>query len=45
MMYFPDFKTAVAVQVNTSVPRNVGKSLVRVLLELAAIAVGRPAAK
>jgi D-alanyl-D-alanine carboxypeptidase len=45
MMYFPEHRTAVAVQVNTSVPRNVGKSLVRVLLDLAAIAVGEPAAK
>ena len=44
-MYFPDHKTAVAVQVNTSVPRAVGKSLVRVLLDIAAIAVGAPPAK
>ena len=41
MMYFPDHKIAVAVQVNTSVPRAVGKSLVRVLLDLAALAAGQ----
>ena len=35
MMYFPDQKIAVAVQVNTSVPRSVGKPLGRVLVEMA----------
>jgi hypothetical protein len=33
MMYFPDQKVALAVQVNTSVPRNLGKPLGRVLVE------------
>lgn len=35
MMYFPDKKIAVAVQVNTSVPQNLGKPLGRVLTEIA----------
>ena len=34
MMYFPDHKVAVAVQVNTSVGRNLGKPLSRVLVEM-----------
>ena len=34
MMYFPEHKTAVAVQVNTSVGRNLGKPLSRVLVEM-----------
>jgi D-alanyl-D-alanine carboxypeptidase len=34
VMYFPDQKVAVAVQVNTSVPRNLGKPLSRVLVEV-----------
>lgn len=34
MMYFPSKKVAVAVQVNTSVPRNLGKPLSRVLVEV-----------
>jgi D-alanyl-D-alanine carboxypeptidase len=33
MMYFPEHKVAVAVQVNTSVPANLGKPLSRVLVE------------
>jgi len=33
MMYFPDQKVAVAVQVNTSVGRNLGKPLARVVVE------------
>ena len=33
MMYFPDQKVAVAVQVNTSVGRSLGKPLSRVLIE------------
>ena len=37
MMYFPDQKIAVAVQVNTSVPRSVGKPLGRVLVEMAEV--------
>lgn len=37
MMYFPNMKTAVAVQVNTSVPRNLGKPLSRFVIELAEI--------
>ena len=35
MMYFPDHRVAVAVQVNTSVGKDVGRPLGRVLLELA----------
>jgi D-alanyl-D-alanine carboxypeptidase len=35
MMYFPDKKFAVAVQVNSSVPQDLGKPLGRVLVELA----------
>ena len=34
MMYFPEDKVAVAVQVNTSVGRNLGKPLSRVLVEM-----------
>jgi D-alanyl-D-alanine carboxypeptidase len=34
MMYFPEQKIAVAVQVNTSVPQNLGKPLGRVLVEM-----------
>ena len=37
MMYFPEQKIAVAVQVNTSVPQDLGKPLGRVLVEAAAI--------
>lgn len=35
MMYFPEQKIAVAVQVNTSVPKSLGKPLGRVLAEIA----------
>ena len=35
MMYFPDKKISVAVQVNSSVPQNLKKPLGRVLVELA----------
>lgn len=34
MMYFPEYKVAVAVQVNTSVGRSLGKPLGRVLVEV-----------
>jgi len=34
MMYFPEYKIAVAVQVNTSVGRSLGKPLSRVLVEV-----------
>jgi len=34
MMYFPEHKVALAVQVNTSVGRNLGKPLSRVLVEM-----------
>lgn len=37
MMYFPDKKIALAVQVNSSVPQNLGKPLGRVLVESAEI--------
>lgn len=41
MMYFPEHKIAVAVQVNTSVPQNLGKSLGRVLVETAETVLGK----
>ena len=34
MMYFPEHKVAIAVQVNTSVGRSLGKPLGRVLVEM-----------
>jgi D-alanyl-D-alanine carboxypeptidase len=34
MMYFPEKKIAIAVQVNSSVPKDIGKPLNRVLLEM-----------
>jgi D-alanyl-D-alanine carboxypeptidase len=37
MAYFPDLKTAIAVQVNTSVPRATGKPLSRFIVELAGV--------
>ncbi|MEK7854473.1 MAG: serine hydrolase, partial [Acidobacteriota bacterium] len=37
MMYFPEQRIAVAVQVNTSVPQSLGKPLGRVLVEAAEI--------
>jgi D-alanyl-D-alanine carboxypeptidase len=37
MMYFPDAKIAVAVQVNSSVARDLGKPLTRVVVEIAEI--------
>ena len=37
MMYFPDYKIAVAVQVNTSVGRSLGKPLSGVLVEVVEI--------
>jgi len=37
MMYFPEMKIAVAVQVNSSVPKDIGKPLGRVLVEMATI--------
>ena len=39
MMYFPEHKISVAVQVNTSVPQNLGKPLGRVLVETAEILI------
>ncbi len=45
MMYFPEHKIAVAVQFNSSVPRDIGRSPARVLLDLARIAAGVPPAK
>jgi len=41
MMYFPEYKIAVAVQVNTSVFQNLGKPLGRVLVEAAEIVLGK----
>jgi hypothetical protein len=41
MMYFPEQKIAVAVQVNTSVPQNLGKPLARVLVESASTILGK----
>lgn len=41
MMYFPEEKIAVAVQVNSSVPQNLGKPLARVLVESAATILGK----
>lgn len=45
MMYFPEYKVAIAVQVNTSVGRSLGKPLGRVLVEMMeAIKSTQPAA-
>jgi hypothetical protein len=46
MMYFPDKRIAVAVQVNTSVPQDLRKPLGRVVVEIAQMidAAGSPAA-
>ena len=41
MMYFPEHKIALAVQVNSSVPQNLGKPLGRVLVEAAEIVLGK----
>jgi D-alanyl-D-alanine carboxypeptidase len=41
MMYFPEQKLALAVQVNTSVPQNLGKPLSRVLFESAGIILNK----
>lgn len=41
MMYFPEHKLAVAVQVNSSVPQNLGKPLGRVLIETAETVLGK----
>jgi hypothetical protein len=40
MMYFPEHKIGVAVQVNTSVPQNLGKPLGRILVEMIEAIVG-----
>lgn len=39
MMYFPDKRIAVAVQVNTSVPQDLGKPLGRVAVEIAELVI------
>lgn len=39
MLYFPDAKLAIAMQVNTSVPRSTGKPLARFITELAEIVI------
>jgi D-alanyl-D-alanine carboxypeptidase len=41
MMYFPESKIAVAVQVNSSVPQDLGKPLARVLVEAAGAILGK----
>jgi len=41
MMYFPEHKIAVAVQVNSSVPQNLGKPLGRVLVETLETIIGK----
>ena len=41
MMYFPEHKISVAVQVNSSVPQNLGKPLGRVLVETAEAVLGK----
>lgn len=41
MMYFPEHKISVAVQVNSSVPQNLGKPLGRVLVETAGTVLGK----
>jgi len=45
MVYFPDSKLAVAVQVNTSYPRDLTKSPLGILMELAAAVLGPPPAR
>jgi len=40
MMYFPEHKIAVAVQVNTSAPQTLGRPLGRVLVEMVQVIVG-----
>ena len=40
MMYFPEHKIAVAVQVNTSAPQTLGKPLGRVLVEMVQVIMG-----
>jgi D-alanyl-D-alanine carboxypeptidase len=41
MIYFPEHKIALALQINSSVPRAAGKPLVRFLVEAAEILLGR----
>lgn len=41
MIYFPESKISIAVQVNSSVPQNLGKSLGRVLIESAETVLGK----
>lgn len=43
VMYFPEYKIAVAVQVNSSVPQNLGKPLGRVLVETFETITGKEA--
>ena len=38
LLYFPEHKLSIALQVNTSVPKALGKPLVRQLIELAELA-------
>ena len=42
MMYFPDLRASVAVQVNTSVASTTGKPLARFLIDFAQILAGKP---
>lgn len=41
MMYFPEHKISVAVQVNSSVPQNLGKSTARIALEMLETILGK----
>jgi D-alanyl-D-alanine carboxypeptidase len=41
MIYFPEYKISLAVQVNSSVPQNLGKPLGRVLIEAAGVILGK----
>jgi D-alanyl-D-alanine carboxypeptidase len=45
MLYFPESKLAVAVQLNTSYPKDLAKSPLRILLELAAAVLVPPPAR
>lgn len=44
MMYFPEHKISVAIQVNSSVPQNLGKSQARMALEMLETIIGKETA-